>query len=70
MRILNRVLKLMFIDNHAHAFYRLTVHNDETHAEVLALVDELLELKPDRSPSPARASGLDPLDRVPAPDLR
>jgi hypothetical protein len=51
-RALNRLLDLLFVESHGHAFYRLTVHNDDTHAEVLALVDELLAIKPAR-PRPA-----------------
>lgn len=70
VRALNRILRVLFVDSHAHAFYRLTVHNDKTHAEVLALVDELLEIKPGRTGSPAGASVLGPLDRLPAPDRR
>jgi hypothetical protein len=70
VRALNRILRVLFVDSHAHAFYRLTVHNDKTHAEVLALVDELLEIKPGRTGSPAGASALGPLDRLPAPDRR
>ncbi|HEY2159820.1 MAG TPA: hypothetical protein VGH24_00800 [Solirubrobacteraceae bacterium] len=49
LRALSRMLKVMFVDTQAHAYYRLTVHDDETHAEVLALVDELLAMKPTRA---------------------
>jgi hypothetical protein len=48
LRALSRWLKVMFVESQAHAFYRLTVHDDETHTEVLALVDELLAMKPTR----------------------
>jgi hypothetical protein len=68
-RALNRLLDAMFdavlLEIPSHAFYGLTVHNDETHTEVLALVDELLAIKPgvaavprslasSRRPSPIR----------------
>ncbi len=52
-RALNRVLNAMFEEIPSHGFYGLTVHNDETHAEVLALVDELLAIKPGRGGPPA-----------------
>ena len=45
-RALNRMLNAMFEEIPSYALYGLTVHNDETHAEVLALVDELLAIKP------------------------
>ena len=67
MRALNRVLRVMFVDTHAHAFYRLSVHDDETHAEVLMLVDELLEIRPGRSPATPENGVCDPLDRAAAP---
>jgi hypothetical protein len=70
LRALNRVLGIMFVDSHAHAFYRLTVHNDETHAEVLALIDELLAIKPDRRGGVAGRGARDPFDRVPVPVRR
>jgi hypothetical protein len=35
----------------------LTVHDDQTHAEVLALVDELLAIEPGRGGSPAAGVG-------------
>ena len=67
---LSRILRVMFVDAHAHAFYRLTVHNDQTHAEVLALVDELLAIRPDRDRG-LTGSGLgESLIRVPAPNRR
>jgi hypothetical protein len=56
-RALTRVLRVMFVDTPGPAFYRLTVHNDDTYAEVLELVDELLTIRPhrsDRGPSLAR----------------
>ena len=37
MRLLSRLLKAIVVETHTHAFYRLTEHNVETHAEVLAL---------------------------------
>ena len=70
LRALSRILRVMFVDAHAHAFYRLTVHNDQTHAEVLALVDELLAIRPDRDRG-LTGSGLDEsLIRVPAPNRK
>jgi hypothetical protein len=70
MRALSRILTVMFVDSHAHAFYRLTVHDDETHAEVLRLVDELLEIRPDRSPTAAETDALDPCGRAAVPGRR
>jgi hypothetical protein len=70
LRALNRMLKAMFIDSQAHAFYRLTVHNDETHAEVLALVDELLAINPGGPRGLTDAAALDSLDDVRAPNQR
>ncbi len=68
MRILSRIARLMFVDSHAHAFYRLTVHDENTHAEVLALVDELLEIRPSRGRAMTEPRALDPLDpAVPGP---
>src|SRR5207302_255152 len=46
MRLLSRLLKAIVVETHTHAFYRLTEHNVETHAEVLALIDELLAIRP------------------------
>lgn len=57
LRGLSRMLKLMFVETHAHAFYRLTEHNDETHAEVLALIDELLAMKPERKRTASAPAG-------------
>ena len=59
-RALNRMLNAMFEEIPSHAFYGLTVHNDETHAEVLALVDELLAIKPGRGGLPAASVGQKP----------
>jgi hypothetical protein len=70
MRVLSRLLRLMFVDTHAHAFYRLTVHDDETHAEVLALVDELLEIRPDQPRTLRETRDVDPLERAVAPGRR
>jgi hypothetical protein len=70
LRALDRALRIMFVDSHAHAFYRLTVHNDETHAEVLALVDELLAIKPDRRGGVAGRGARDRFDRLPVPSRR
>jgi hypothetical protein len=67
MRLLSRMLRLMFVDTHSHAFYRLTVHDDRTHAEVLALVDELLEIRPSRPRGLAEPDLLDPLDHAAVP---
>ena len=53
-RALNRMLNAMFEEIPSYAFYGLTVHNDETHAEVLALVDELLAIKPGGGGPPGR----------------
>ena len=51
MRALSGLLKVVFVETPAHGFYPLTEHNDETHAEVLGLIDQLLAMKPARSPS-------------------
>jgi hypothetical protein len=67
MRALSRMLRVMFVDSHSHAFYRLTVHDDETHSEVLALVDELLEIRPERSPTAAETDVFLPLGRAAVP---
>jgi hypothetical protein len=48
----DRVLRVMLLDGSGHAFYRLTLHNDETYAEVLELVDELLAIESDRCLEP------------------
>jgi hypothetical protein len=56
-RALNWMLNVMFEPIPSNAFYGLTVHNDETHAEVLALVDELLAIKPSRGGHPAASAG-------------
>jgi hypothetical protein len=52
-RAFKRVLNAMFEEIPSYGFYGLTVHSDETHAEVLALVDELLAIKPGRGGLPA-----------------
>jgi hypothetical protein len=70
MRAVSRLLRLMFLDSHAHAFYRLTVHDDETHGEVLGLVDELLEIRPDRLRAVPRTADADPLSHAAVPDPR
>ena len=54
------MLNAMFEEIPSYAFYGLTVHNDETHAEVLALVDELLAIKPSRGGHPAASVGQKP----------
>ena len=54
----------MFVETHAHAFYRLTEHSDETHAEVLALTDELLAISPARAREWADLDALDASDAV------
>jgi hypothetical protein len=59
-RGVSRILKLMFVETHAHAFYRLTEVNDETHAEVLALIDELLAMRPERPGGAFAGSGAEP----------
>ncbi len=59
-RALNRMLNAMFEEIPSYAFYGLTVHNDETHAEVLGLVDELLAIKPSRGGPPAASVGQKP----------
>jgi hypothetical protein len=61
LRTLNRLLRTMLIKSHAHAFYRLTVHDEQTHAEVLALVDELLAITPERPLQAAARNAIDPL---------
>ena len=48
MRALSGLLKVVFVETPAHGFYPLTEHNDETHAEVLGLIDELLAMEPAR----------------------
>jgi hypothetical protein len=68
-----RMLKVMFVETHAHTFYRLTEHNDETHAEVLALIEELLAMKPARPDVPdafAESGVFDPRDVVQLPNRR
>jgi hypothetical protein len=59
-RALNRMLNAMFEEIPSYAFYGLTVHNDDTHAEVLAFVEELLAIKPGRSGLPAASVGQKP----------
>jgi hypothetical protein len=56
-RAFSRMLNAMFEEIPSYAFYGLTEHNDETHAEVLALVDELLAIKPGHSGLPAASVG-------------
>jgi hypothetical protein len=68
MRALSRMLRMMFVDSQAHAFYRLTVHDDDTHAEVLALVDELLQVSPDRPRMQTEMGVLDSLGGSRAPN--
>jgi hypothetical protein len=61
LRGLGRFIKVMFVETHAHAFYRLTEHNDDTHAEVLALIDELLAISPERPREPADLDAREPV---------
>jgi hypothetical protein len=70
VRILSRMLRVMFVDGHSHAFYRLTVHNDETHAEVLALIDELLAIRPETGRGSAGTGRFEASGRVPLPNRR
>lgn len=51
-RTFSRLLKMLFLETPAHAFYRLTEHSDETHAEVLALIDELLAMSTEQRATP------------------
>jgi hypothetical protein len=62
-RGMSRILKLMFVETHAHAFYRLTEVNDETHAEVLALIDELLAMRAERPAGALAGTGAEPAQR-------
>jgi len=48
LRALDRLLKLVFVASHAQPFHVLAETDDEMHAEVLALIDELLAMKPGR----------------------
>jgi hypothetical protein len=59
-RALDRMLNAMFEEIPLYAFYGLIVHNDETHAEVLALVEELLAVKPGRGGHPDASVGQKP----------
>ena len=59
-RALTRMLNAVFEEIPSYAFYGLTVHNDETHAEVLALVDEPLAIKPGDSDVSAASVGQRP----------
>jgi hypothetical protein len=70
-RALTRVFNAMFEEIPSFDFYGLTVHTDETHAEVLALVDELLAIKPCRAshPAPSVEQRPDP-DPLPPPALQ
>ena len=62
-RALTRMLHAMFEELPSYAFYGLTVHNDETHAEVLALVDQLLAIKPSHDGHQAARVGQQPAAR-------
>lgn len=70
LRTLNRLLRTMLIESHPHAFYRLTVHDEQTHAEVLALVDELLAITPERPQEAAARDALDAIEPLPVPTRR
>ena len=70
LRTLNRLLRTMLIESHPHAFYRLTVHDEQTHAEVLALVDELLAITPERAQEAAARDALDALEPLRVPSQR
>jgi hypothetical protein len=48
LRALDRLLKIVFVETHTHPFHVLAEPGDELHAEVLALIDELLAMKPGR----------------------
>jgi hypothetical protein len=48
LRALDRLLKLVFVETHSQPFHVLADTDDELHAEVLTLIDELLAMKPDR----------------------
>jgi hypothetical protein len=48
LRALDRLLKIVFVESHAQPFHVLAETDDEMHAEVLALIDELLAMKPRR----------------------
>jgi hypothetical protein len=48
LRALDRLLKIVFVETHAQPFHVLADTDDEMHAEVLALIDELLAMKPGR----------------------
>jgi hypothetical protein len=47
LRALDRLLKLVFVETHSQPFHVLADTDDELHAEVLALIDELLAMRPD-----------------------
>lgn len=46
LRVMDRLLKIVFVENHAQPFHVLADTDAEMHAEVLALIDELLAIKP------------------------
>jgi hypothetical protein len=48
LRALDRLLKIVLAETHTHPFHVLAETDDELHAEVLALIDELLTMKPGR----------------------
>jgi hypothetical protein len=70
LRSVGRLVKLMFFETHSHAFYRLTEHNDVTHAEVLRLLDELLAITPEHAREPGDLDALDVGEPIPVPSPR
>lgn len=59
-----------FAESHSHAFYRLTEHSDDTHAEVLELIDELLAISPEPVRAPGDLGALDVPERLPVSGRR